>query len=104
MKCQQTETRKQRTLRPKADPKLTLSVALRESERCRRYPDPVLNEQVIVVLSDAVLSLLDFAKRYASECCECNYGNGATGKTSEGEPCEECSDIRELIAKAEGQS
>lgn len=49
------ETIEQRTLQPQvADAKLTLEVALKEAERCRRYSDPVLNEQVIVVLADAL--------------------------------------------------
>lgn len=49
-------SRENRTLQ-KADPKLTVEVALRQAERCRRYADPVLNEQVIVVLADEVLRL-----------------------------------------------
>lgn len=49
------ETREQRTRQPLVDSKLTVEVALREANRCRQYPDRVLNEQVIVVLADQVL-------------------------------------------------
>jgi len=42
---------------PQLNPKLTVEVALLEAARCRRYPDPVLNEQIIVVLADEVLRL-----------------------------------------------
>lgn len=74
------ETREQRTRQaPIADDKLTLEVALREAERCRRYPDPVLNEQVIVVLADALHALK------ASERQPCSHGN-ATGH------CQHCLD------------
>ena len=58
------------------------------------------NAQLIAAAPD----LLDIAKQYASECLECNYGDGATGKGSEGEPCEGCADLRAVIAKAEGRS
>lgn len=44
------------------DPKLTVEVALKEAERCARYENPVLNEQVIVVLARELerLRLLEF--------------------------------------------
>lgn len=52
------QIREQRTLQPAvSDAKLTIEVALQEADRCRRYPDPVLNEMVIVVLADEVLKL-----------------------------------------------
>lgn len=51
------ETREQRTLQPVTDSLITVEVALREAERCRRYLDPVLNEAVIIVLAEEVLRL-----------------------------------------------
>lgn len=48
---------RERTAQPLADPKLTVEVALKEAERCRQYPDPVLNEQVIVVLANEALRM-----------------------------------------------
>ena len=49
--------RRQRTAQSAPDPKITVEVALREAERCRAYPDRVLNEEVIVVLADELLRL-----------------------------------------------
>ena len=53
-------------------------------------------------MNAATPDLVEIAKRYASECKHCNYGDGATGLGSEGEPCEECGDIHAAIDKAEG--
>jgi hypothetical protein len=51
------ETREQRTVQPVVDSRITVEVALKEADRCRRYLDPVLNEAVIIVLADEVLRL-----------------------------------------------
>lgn len=34
-------------------------------------------------------------------CGNCNYGHGSTGLTSEGEPCEGCSHLRDLLTRIE---
>ncbi len=34
-------------------------------------------------------------------CTNCNYGHGSTGLTSEGEPCEGCAHLRELLKRIE---
>ena len=34
-------------------------------------------------------------------CANCNYGHGSTGLTSEGEPCEGCSHLRDLLTRIE---
>lgn len=53
--------------------------------------------------------LLALAKQYASECSGCD-GTGLFKHTAEswgeraGEPCQDCADIRAVIAKAEGRS
>lgn len=52
----------------------------------------------------AAPDLLALVKQYASECLDCNYGDGPTGKTPEGDPCEWCGDTRALLAKVEGRS
>ena len=50
--------------------------------------------------------LLALAKRYASECAQCD-GDGRilvtfNDREAEYDPCEACADIRAVIAKAEG--
>jgi hypothetical protein len=52
----------------------------------------------------AAPDLLELAHQMARECCDCNYGGGATGLGSEGAPCESCGHIRALIEKAEGRA
>lgn len=54
------KTIEQRTLQPMVGRTITADVALNEAERCRRYPDRVLNEAVIVILADEVLRLRTF--------------------------------------------
>ena len=54
----------------------------------------------------AAPDLLALAKRYASECAECD-GDGRilvtfNDREAEYDPCEACADIRAAIAKAEG--
>lgn len=50
----------------------------------------------------AAPDLLALAKQYASECAECD-GTGREPYTDEFRECEECRDIRLVIAKAEGR-
>jgi hypothetical protein len=61
----------------------------------------------------AAPELLELAKRYTRECGECDgrgyiliAGEQFTQEASnrEREECDECADIREVIAKAEGRS
>lgn len=75
-------------------------MALAEVFTMRNAGEKEANACLIAAAPD----LLALAYCLASECLQCNYGDGATGKGSEGEPCEECADIRAAIAKAEGQS
>ena len=34
-------------------------------------------------------------------CLNCNYGHGSTGLTSDGDPCDGCSDQRDLLKRIE---
>lgn len=67
------------------------------------HPDLIVRPEDMPLI-EAAPDLLAVAKQCASECADCNYGDGATGLGSEGEPCEECADIRAAIAKAEGRT
>lgn len=51
----------------------------------------------------AAPDLLALAKQYVSECLDCHYGDGPTGKTLEGKPCKWCGSTRAVIAKATGE-
>lgn len=42
----------------------------------------------------------DMLHECAQECSDCNYGDGATGKGSDGSICEECAPIREAERRA----
>lgn len=64
--------------------------------------DGAIREYVLRTLAWAP-DLLALAKQYSTECLDCNYGDGPTGKTPEGEPCEWCGNTRALIDKAEGR-
>lgn len=64
-------------------------------------------------LGAAAPELLALAKKYASECAECGgrgfntqAGEPFTPEASNNEviPCDDCADIRAVIAKAEGRS
>lgn len=54
------------------------------------------SEQRRAALEDAA----DMLHECALECMDCNYGCGATGKGSEGDPCDECSPTREAERRA----
>lgn len=55
-------------------------------------------------LMSAAPDLLALAKQYASECSQCNgKGKVALWLSLSEVDCEECSDIRAVIAKAEGK-
>ena len=67
------------------------------------HPGASANAHLIASAPD----LLALAKRYASECSGCD-GQGLIGvQCSDGPfedfPCEDCADIRAVIAKAEGR-
>jgi hypothetical protein len=62
----------------------------------------------------AAPDLLDLAKQYASECTECSgtgvvtrqyggdgYGDRCAALADADQPCDECADIRAVIARAE---
>jgi hypothetical protein len=46
----------------------------------------------------------DLFEEIAKECADCNYGDGATGKTSGGEPCEGCTPVRVAERRARAAS
>src|SRR5690348_2314077 len=48
--------------------------------------------------------LLALAKQYASECSGCDGKGEWMGPDLHREPCEDCADIRAVIAKAEGRA
>jgi hypothetical protein len=61
-------------------------------EECNRaQTSPPLEERLRKALEDAA----DMLHECATECADCNYGNGATGLDWDGSPCEECAPIRE---------
>ena len=47
--------------------------------------------------------LLALAKRYASECAECDGKGTWVGPDLHTEPCDTCADLRALIARAKGE-
>jgi len=51
-------------------------------------------------LREALEDAADMLHECALECAHCNYGNGATGKSSDGGICEECAPIREAERRA----
>jgi hypothetical protein len=51
-------------------------------------------------LREALEAAADMLHECALECSDCDYGNGATGKGSKGEVCEECAPIREAERRA----
>jgi hypothetical protein len=51
-------------------------------------------------LREALEDAADMLHECALECSDCDYGNGATGKDSEGEICEECAPVREAERRA----
>ena len=51
----------------------------------------------------AASELLALAKRYASECAECDGSAERVNNDDSTSPCPECADIRAVIAKAEGR-
>lgn len=59
-------------------------------------PGPKKHAEPIARLIAAAPDLLALAKQYASECSEC----GGTGKCLDDSSCEDCADIRAVIAKA----
>jgi len=67
-----------------------------------RFDDQAFAEFILRACNNYA-PLLELAKQNASECGNCDYGNGATGKGLEGEPCEECHGIRAVIENAEGR-
>ena len=54
---------------------------------------------------DSLIALLqecaDALRDDIEGCASCNYGHGSTGLTSEGEPCEGCSHLRDLLKRIE---
>lgn len=57
--------------------------------------DPLSSENVTIRALNAAAEVLESD---VDTCSNCNYGDGATGKTSEGEPCKDCQDVRESLA------
>jgi hypothetical protein len=51
-------------------------------------------------LEYALEDAADMLHECALECIDCDYGNGATGKTLDGAVCEECAPIREAERRA----
>lgn len=79
----------------------------------RMITEPGTPSEHRAVLIAAAPDLLQLAKRYARECAECDgrgyiliAGEQFTQEASDRtrEECDECADIREVIAKAEGRS
>jgi hypothetical protein len=51
-------------------------------------------------LGKELLAAADMLHQCADECIDCDYGDGATGKGSEGGQCEECRPVREAEKRA----
>lgn len=51
-------------------------------------------------LHQALEDAADMLHECALECSDCDYGDGATGKSSDGGVCEECAPIREAERRA----
>ncbi len=50
---------------------------------------------------DLLRECADVLREDAEACANCNYGDGSSGLTSEGEPCEACSHVRDLLKRIE---
>lgn len=53
-----------------------------------------MNSDLVNKALNAAATVLEYD---VDSCCDCNYGEGATGKTSEGNPCEECQEVRDAL-------
>jgi len=65
-------------------------------------PDIVVSDADMVLIA-AAPDLLALAKQYASECSGCDGKGEWLGPDLHREPCQDCADIRAVIAKAEGR-
>jgi hypothetical protein len=63
---------------------------------CEREQLRAQSERLKLTLGDAA----DMLHECARECSDCDYGNGATGRSSEGGVCEECAPVREAERRA----
>lgn len=52
-------------------------------------------DELITRALNAAATVLEYD---ADACLHCNYGDGATGKNSEGGPCEECQEVHGALA------
>ena len=53
-----------------------------------------MTETLTVRALNAAATVLEYD---TDACLHCNYGNGATGKTSDGASCEECQEVRDAL-------
>lgn len=60
----------------------------------------IAREARIESLQQELEDAADMFCEIAKECAHCNDGDGATGKASDGSPCEECAPTREAERRA----
>lgn len=72
---------------------------LASQEGCDGEPYDTLQE-----CADALALLVECAEVLRDDiegCANCNYGHGSTGLSSEGDPCEGCGHLRDLLKRIE---